>query len=233
MAESVLLSRTIVLLKNLPLLAQLPEETLVNLAEKCTLSHYEADQTIFSQSDRSDRVWIVRLGQVKIVFHDIDGREVIIEMIQPGEAFGGGAIFLPKHPATARTMAPSEIVSFSLEEYEKILLNHPIVGIKLIRMLGQRLFSVRDLSILAGERVERRIAHILLKLSKRVGRAHDEGVMIGIPLARQDLADMSGTTLETAIRLMSRLRKEGIVKTLRGGYVVILDEEKLKEMART
>ena len=88
------------------------------------------------------------------------------------------------------------------------------------------------MNALAGERVERRLAHILLKLADRTGRREPEGTLITIPLSRQDLADMAGTTLETAIRIMSRFNLSGMVKTLKGGYLLLLDEEQLRQLAK-
>lgn len=204
----------------------------MSLAEKCTLSHYEPEDTIFSQGERSERVWIVRQGQVKIVHHDEDGREIILELIPPGEVFGGGTIFLPKQPATARAMIPVEVVSFSTEIYEEFLIKFPKLMLRLIRMLGQRLYGMKESNIMTGERVERRLANILLKLVRRSGTRRDDGLLITIPLSRQDLADMCGTTLETAIRTMSRLSKDKVVKTLPGGYVLILNEAELRELAK-
>ncbi len=188
---------------------------------------------VFYQGDPTNRVWILREGEVKIVRHDEGGRETIVEIIPQGEAFGGAVIFLPLQPATAQTMTGSETVSFSQEVFIRFIGEHPPLALKVIRMLGGRLHMFMQMNALAGERVERRLAHILLKLATRSGRADPEGVLITVPLSRQDLADMSGTTLETAIRLMSRFRSEGLVKTRRGGYIVILAIEKLRDMART
>jgi CRP/FNR family transcriptional regulator len=98
-------------------------------------------------------------------------------------------------------------------------------------MLGMRLHSMMDLQILTGERVERRVAHILIKLADRVGRKEEEGILITISLSRQDLAEMSGTTLETAIRTMSRFRAQKLLKTLRGGYMLITNENVLRQIA--
>jgi CRP/FNR family transcriptional regulator len=97
-------------------------------------------------------------------------------------------------------------------------------------MLGARHLSMINMQILAGERVERRMAHILFKLAIRVGRPDPGGTLITIPLSRQDLADMSCTTLETAIRTVSRFQKEGMIMTRRGGYLVVTDMERLKEL---
>lgn len=219
------------LLKRLPLFNALSERDLTWLADRTRVDHLERDAVIFYQGDPCDRVCILRQGQVKIVHHDEGGREVILEMISSGEVFGGAVLFMPRHPATSKAMEDSEVVSFSSESYAEFLSAHPDVTIKLIRMLGMRLHSMMGLQVLAGERVERRVAHIVLKLASRVGRPDDEGVLIPISLSRQDLAEMAGTTLETAIRTMSRFRAQKLIKTLRGGYLLITNEEALRQTA--
>jgi CRP-like cAMP-binding protein len=219
------------LLGQLPLFAGLSERELTELCAACRLDRYEIDGTIFYQGDECDRLWLLNQGRLKMVHHEEDGREVILEIIEAGEIFGGATIFLDQHPATAIALAPSEATSFPRTIYVQFLRQHPEVAMRLIRMLGSRLHSVMDLHIMAGERVERRLAHILLKLAARAGRAQEGGTLITIPLSRQDLADMAGTTLETTIRLMSRFSTQGMVKTLKGGYILLLDEKQLHRMA--
>lgn len=220
-------------LARLPLLADLNERDLQTIAGWARMDHFAAEATLFQQGDACDRMWVVRTGQVKIVHQAEDGREVILELIAPGEAFGGAVLFFPVHPATARALTDVETVSLSQAQYTHLLQQHPGVALKLIRMLGQRLHSMMGLQILAGERVERRMAHILLKLADRVGRTEPEGVLITIPLSRQDLADMAGTTLETAIRTVSRFREQGWLITQRGGYLRLTDYEAIKQMAQS
>jgi CRP-like cAMP-binding protein len=139
-------------------------------------------------------------------------------------------LFFPNQPATAKTMEDASIASFSSELYARFLLDHPPVTLKLLRMLGTRHLSMINMQILAGERVERRMAHIIYKLAARVGRSDPGGTLITIPLSRQDLADMSCTTLETAIRTVSRFQKEGLIMTRRGGYILVTDLERLKDL---
>lgn len=225
------LAVTIPLLKRLPLFVDLPESELALLAAETRVDHFEKEAVIFLQGDLCDRVWLLHQGRVKIVYHETDGREVILEVISPGEAFGGATLLMPRHPATAQAMVEAETVSFSTEVYTQFLSDHPPVTLKLIRMLGLRLHTLMGLSIMAGERVERRLAHILVKLAERAGRPDPEGILITVPLSRQDLADMAGTTLETAIRLMSRFRQDELIKTRRGGYLVITGEKQLCELA--
>lgn len=221
---------TLQLLRQFSLFAGMSETDLSWLARYMRFNRFKRDAVIFYQGDDSDRIWFVHQGRVKIVYHDEDGREVILEMIAQGEAFGGGVLFFPQHPATAVAMEDSSIASFSHEIYTQFLSQHPDIVIKLLRMLGARHLSMINMQIMVGERVERRMAHILLKLAVRVGRPDSEGTLITIPLSRQDLADMSCTTLETAIRTLSRFTKDGILTTRRGGYIVITNPDALDEL---
>lgn len=223
---------TLEMLRKFAIFADLPEAKLIHLAKNLHFAHYEKDSVIFYQGDAADRVWWVYQGQVKIVFHDLDGREVILEMISPGEVFGGAVLFFPTHPATAKALEDAHLASFSNEVYTQFLSEHPRLTIKLLRMLGARHLSMINMQILAGERVERRMAHILVKLASRTGKPDPdrEGILITIPLSRQDLADMACTTLETAIRTISRFQKNGLVATRRGGYLVVKNPQKLKDL---
>jgi CRP/FNR family transcriptional regulator len=216
-----------------PLLAEMPEAERRALLPDCRLDTFGAPQDIFRQGETADRLWIVSEGEVKIVRHDEGGREVILEVIHPGEVFGGAAIFLPEHPATARPLTPSvATVSLPREAYARALAASPATALKIIRMLGLRLHSTLKMNQLAGERVERRMAFILLKMAGVCGLPDPAGTALSVALTRQDLADMAGTTIETAIRMMSRFQAEGLVQTRRGGQLVLLDEERLKAIAR-
>ena len=220
------------LLAQLPLLAGLPARDLAELAALARADHFEPDAAIFNQGDPSDRFWLLRAGRVKIAHLAAGGREVILEVIAPGEAFGGAVLFLPEHPAAARALTAADTLSVPREAYARLMVNHPQVAQRLVRMLGARLQSLIAMQVLAGERVERRLAHILLKLADRAGRAEPGGgVLITIPLTRQDLAEMTGTTLETAIRTLSRFRAQGWLETRRGGYILIRDPEQLQAQA--
>jgi len=224
-------SRAFELLKGLPLLRELRPQDLDALAGETLIENLPAGRVIFYQGDPCERVYVVSGGRVKIVYHDRDGREVILEMISPGEMFGGAVLFFPSHPATAMTMEDSSIASFSADAYSRYLLNNPPVILNILRMLGARHLSMINMQIMAGERVERRMAHILLKLAARSGRLTPQGTLITISLSRQDLAEMACTTLETSIRTISRFQKDGLVSTQRGGYILVHDLAQMEEMA--
>ena len=88
------------LLRRLPLFAGMSQRDLADLCACCRTDCYEADATIFYQGDETDRLWLLNSGRLKMVHHEEDGREVILEIIEAGEMFGGATIFLDEHPAT-------------------------------------------------------------------------------------------------------------------------------------
>jgi CRP/FNR family transcriptional regulator len=224
------LETVVQLLRRYPIFADLPERDIASLAHLVRFDRYEREALVFYQGEAAERVYFLHQGCVKIVHHEPDGREVILEIILPGEVFGGGALLFAQHPATARALGSALVASLYCEHYMQFLQEHPAATIKMIRMLGARLLATTGQQILTGERMERRLARTLLRLADRVGRADPAGVLITIPLSRQNLADMTGATLETAIRMMSRFQKDGIIETRRGGYILIIDRQSLELM---
>lgn len=218
-------------LGRLPMMASVSGETLAELARLARLSHFEGDSVIFRQDDECERVYVLHVGRVKIVYQEQDGRETILEIIQSGEPFGGATLFFPRHPATAIALEPSQVVCLDADDYRDFIERHPPVAMRVIGQLGARLSSLMAAHIAAGRRVDQRLARVLLKLADRAGQAHELGTLIPIPLSRQDLADLAGTSLETAIRVMSRFRSENLVHTHRGGLLILTDPARLQALA--
>ena len=192
---------------------------------------FEQERVIFHEGDDAARFWLVRDGQIKIVKYGAAGREIVIEVISPGDIFGGAATLMPFQPATAQALSSATTLSLSLEQYKHLLITYPVVSVRVIETLGERLLGVIRMRALAAERVEKRIAHILLKLAHKTGLETSDGMKLNISLTRQDIADLADTTIETAIRVMSAFSKQGSIKTLKGGYIVLLDAERLRALS--
>jgi len=128
-------------------------------------------------------------------------------------------------------MEPTVVASIYREDFLRLLKQYPALALGLIEELGHRLREAQEMiKSMAVERVERRIARILLKLAATTGSSSEEGIVIELPLTRQDIAEMAGTTVETAIRTMSKFRKKGLVQTKRG-RVTILEPHQLVKIA--
>lgn len=199
----------------------LNDDELSELANLTIERSFMPDEFIFWEEDAPDYFYIIVEGRIKVLKHSSQGKEVIIAFFGPGEMFGEVAVFENKpYPASAQAVAATKIVGIKRTDLLSFLAKYPQVALKIINVLGGRLRDAHSrLRDLAGERVEQRLASVLLMLSAKLG--------LTLPFTRQEIADMAGTTTETAIRVMSQLRESGIIRSVRG-KVIILDKEKLR-----
>lgn len=205
---------------SIPLFASLRKEDRDALAPLCRLRGYEKGATIFNEGDPADRIDFVVLGRVKIV-KSAGGRDVIIEILGPGEPVGAVAVFERRpFPASAVAIEGSSILSIPEREFFTLIESRPQMMRHLLAGLTYRLMMVnKRLADMTGS-AESRAARLFLTLADRVGLPRGEGVFIPLPLSRQEVADLIGTTLETAIRLMSRWQKEELVLTEKTGFLI-------------
>lgn len=190
----------------------------------------ERDQCIFLEGDAAEYVYIVFTGKVKIVKQAPGGREMILEVFAPGEVFGGATLLLPRHPATAVSMEAGRLLLLPREDYLALLKRFPPMAFQIIELLRHRLSEAHQvIRGLAAERVEIRVARLLFKLADKTGVPGDGGTRLGLHLTRQDVADMVGCTLETAIRVLSRWQKEGLIRT-QEGVITILNRQELERL---
>lgn len=201
--------------------SSLNDDELGELADLAIERSFVPNEFIFWDGDAPEWFYIVAEGKVKVLKHSSLGREFIIAFFGPGEMFGEVAVFENKpYPASAQAMTETKVVGIKREDFLSFLVNRPQVALRIISVLGGRLRDAQGrLGDLAGERVEQRLASVLLMLSSKLG--------LTLPFTRQEIADMVGTTTETAIRVMSRLKDRGIIRSVRG-KVIILDKEKLR-----
>ncbi len=208
-------------LKRSSIFGSLTDDELNELANLAAERSFMSNEFIFWDGDAPEWFYVVAEGKVKVMKHSSLGREFIIAFFGPGEMFGEVAVFEDKpYPASAQAVAATRVVGIKRESFLSFLAKHPQVALRIINVLGGRLRDAQSrLRDLAGERVEQRLASVLLMLSSKLGPT--------LPFTRQEIADMVGTTIETAIRVMSHLKERGIIRSLRG-KVIILDKEKLR-----
>jgi CRP-like cAMP-binding protein len=220
--------------RTVPLFATLPERDLAVVADLLGERTYNKDDYIFFEGDPPEALYVVWAGRVKLLRHSKEGRDVVLDVIGPNRLLGEMAVFEgAPYDFTAQAMEPTALISVGRHDFLVLLRRFPRLSLAVIAELGRRLRSATDLvHSLAVERVARRIARVLLKMADATGKpAAGGGTLIDVTLTRQDVADMAGTTVETAIRTMSRLRRQGIIATRRG-RVVILDSDRLWDIAR-
>jgi len=209
------------ILKQSLIFSAMNEGELTELSRFANKRKFNPDEFVFWEGDDPDWFYIIAEGKVKILKHSSSGREFIIAFFGPGEMFGEVAVFENKpYPASAQSVAETKVLGIKRKDFLAFLAHRPEITLRIIYVLGGRLRDAQSrLRDIAGERVEQRLAGILLMLYLRLGP--------NLPFTRQEIAEMAGTTTETAIRTMSRLKARGIIRSVRG-KTVILDENKLR-----
>jgi CRP/FNR family transcriptional regulator len=202
------------------------------VAEVGRLKAYPRGELIFAEGDPSDAFMVIVSGRVKVFKSTPAGKEIILEIFGAGDPLGAVAVYEDApFMASAFTLEPTQILRIEQAAFFRLLEQDPAFVRGLLAGLTIRLAELtRRLAELSGARVEARFARLFLKLCDQMGRRERGGVFVPMPLSRQELADLSGTTIETAIRIMSRWQKEDVLHTEKDGFVV-LNREALDDAA--
>lgn len=221
------------LLGSSSLFASLSAEDRLALGKQFVRMRYEKNKYLFFEGDVAEWLVLIAQGRVKMVKQSESGRETILATFGPGQIVGEvGVLVGDVYPATAQALEPAITLNLRREAYVKVVRNHPDLAWALIAELAHRLQGAHEtIRSLAVEKVERRVARVLLRMASTSGERLEGGaVRITLPLSRQDIADMAGTVIETAIRAMSKFQKQGLVET-REGSIVLLQPHQLVAIA--
>jgi CRP/FNR family transcriptional regulator len=216
----------------IPLFSRLSADELAEIASSVEQFDFRKRETIFSEGDRSNWLYILQAGKVKITKVSHDGKEIIVEMISPGDFFGAFAVLKGfPYPANAVAMENSSVVRIGRHQLLGMIERFPNLIFDITANLGERVREFHDtLKTIALERVESRIAALLLKLAEKTGTAKTaQTIEIPMRLTKQDIAEMVGTTVETSIRVMSKFRKAGYIRE-NDGRIFITDRTALQSV---
>jgi len=203
-----------------PLLASLRKDDRGALEPLCRLREYEKGDVVFHEGDPADRIHFIVTGRMKIV-KAAGVRDVIIEILGDGEPVGAVAVFERRpFPASAVAIEASRVLSIPEREFFDLLERRPEMTRHLLAGLTMRLITLnKRLADMTGS-AEHRLARLFITLADRVGVTRGAGLFVPLSLSRQEIADLIGTTLETAIRLMSRWQKDEVVLTEKSGFAI-------------
>jgi CRP-like cAMP-binding protein len=178
---------------------------------------------IFAEGHAADRLCIVTSGRAKVFKSTTEGHDLILGIVGAGDPIGAVAVYEDRpFPASAVALEAMTYLTVDRTAFFALLEDSPTLVRGLLAGLTRRLVELTTrLSELAGGRVEQRLARFFLKLGAEVGQPGADGVFIPLRLSRQELADLTGTTIETAIRIMSRWGKQRIVRTEATGFVLL------------
>jgi CRP-like cAMP-binding protein len=189
---------------------------------------FSAGETLYFVAGPAGRLYVVADGKVKLMHHTTAGKDVMLDILNKGDFFGSLAMEGDERYAeTAVAQTDCCVLGIDTVSFRRVMQDYPSVSLKVVDIMAERLRSaqemIRQLSVYS---VEQRLAHILLKLGDKLGEEQENGLLIQMPLSRGDLAEMVGTSTETASRVMSGFQEQGLIQSGRR-WVAIADRDRL------
>ncbi len=205
------------LLSGLPPFSRLSRAEVREILDRATPKRYPDGTAVFREGATADRFYLLLDGFIRVVRTTPGGEQVIALHIPPGQLFGiAPAIGRDTYPATAVSASESLALGWPVQLWPEFTAKYDGFATETYRTLGARLGEVHArVTELATQAVEQRVAAALLRMANQSGRKTAEGIEIGFPVTRADIAEMTGTTLHTVSRLLSAWERDGIVRSTR------------------
>lgn len=213
---------TIALLHRVPVFSALGHDELARVAEVVVPRQFGRSEVVFREGDESNTCYIVRSGQARAIREHSDGRSITLAHFGPGDIFGELAMFDDeRRSATVEALEPTDAIAILGGDMRRLLREHPDIAVKLLSALGRRLRETNErLARQSFQTVQSRVAAVLVQL---VAAAHEEGASASdvlITSTQADLAQLAGSSRESASRFLAVLERAGIISQGRGKLVV-------------
>lgn len=210
------------MLKDINVLKSLKDEDLKILEDSLKIQKVKKREIIFNEGDKSEWLYVLINGKVKISKIAKDGREIILEIIDEKDFFGALAVIkgIP-YPANAVALEDCEVGKIPSRIFLSVVKKYPHIESEILYHVTTRLKSgIESLKNIAIEDVASRIVYQLINLANRYAKNTPEGILIDLRITKQQLAEMTGTTVETAIRVISKLKKLGYISELNHKFLI-------------
>ena len=207
----------------------LPGPLAKEMDAKKTTQPYKRGQVIFYEGNSPFGMYCIFSGKVKLFKTSPNGKQVILKVLKAGDIFGYRSLFSSEpYAATAEVIEDGQVCFIEKDAFFKVISNDQATGWNVIKMLSQELGRAeRKLTDVATKSARVRMAELVLMLSRAYGKKDKKGTLLDIRLKREEIAEMIGTTQETAIRLINEFKEDGILR-LEDHQIWVLDSKKLE-----
>jgi CRP-like cAMP-binding protein len=220
------------LVAKLPLFAGLGTEELDEILREARSLRIAKNRNVFEQGEDAHSFFVLLHGHVRASKTTPMGEQIVVRYVAPGETFGVAmAIGLQRYPATATAVDDSVALAWPSATWPRLVARFPTLATNTLQTIGSRLQETQTRVVeMSTQQVEQRVANALLRLAKQSGHKVEHGVEIDFPISRQDIAQMTGTTLHTVSRILSSWESRGLVE---GGRqrIVLREPHKLFMLA--
>jgi CRP/FNR family transcriptional regulator, nitrogen oxide reductase regulator len=211
------------LVRNSSLFKDVSPDVFAQVLEAGVLRSVEEDGFFFMQEDPASHAYVLVKGRVKMIQITPNGQQITLRIMTPGQTYGGIALLNPRagYPATAQAVENSTALAWDTAHLRELVEKEPSISLNVMGLMHGYISELQERQkALVAERVEQRIARILLKLATQSGKKVEEGVLIDLPITRQDIAEMSGTTLYTVSRTLNEWERDGLLEIGRERVVI-------------
>jgi CRP/FNR family transcriptional regulator, nitrogen oxide reductase regulator len=210
------------LVAHLPLFAGLAAADLDTILSEARSVRFAKNTAVFEQGEEAHSFFLLLHGHVRASKTTPAGEQIVVRYVAAGETFGvAKAIGLQSYPATATAVDDSVVLAWPSGTWPRLVEKFPALAANTLQTVGARLQETHTRVVeISTQQVEQRIAHALLRLVKQSGRKVEHGVEIDFPISRQDIAQMTGTTLHTVSRTLSAWETKGLVESSRQKIIV-------------
>lgn len=219
-------------MRTLPVFEKLSDSDLDGLLARATLRRVHIGEAVFEQGQKATQFYLLLHGRLKVTQVTADGQQIIVRMVHPGDIFGfARALQRDDYPGTPTAAADSVVICWPADIWSLFVEQNPHLAVNAMQTIGQRLQEAHTrIREMATQKVERRVAHAMLRLIEQAGKQEGTGTRIDFPISRQDIAEMTGTTLHTVSRILSAWETKGLVK---GGRqkLLVRDVSRLRQLA--
>lgn len=217
-------------LRLVPVFQGMDHEELATIKSVTNSNYYKKGDYIFREGERSDTLFVVHEGLIKISKVNDEGKEQIIRLLFPGDFFGQFALLQNSdHYANAEALAQTTICSIEKSAFLDTLGKNPTMALHFINALNNRLFLADEwMSLLSLMEVEKRVARVILLLFGKVEVRNNEFIL---PITKKDLASLIGTTPETLSRKLLSFVEQKIIAVKQRRVIQVLNLDTLKELA--
>ncbi len=213
---------TIALLRRVPVFATLAEDDLARVADVAVPRRFGNGDVVFREGDESNTCYVVRSGKARAVREHSDGRSITLANFGPGDIFGELAMFdNESRSATVEILEVTEVIAILGGDMRRLMREHPEIAVKLVAALGRRLRETNErLARQSFQTVQSRVASVLAEMVKTERDGGVTGGDVLITSTQADLAQLAGSSRESASRFLAVLERAGIISQGRGKLVV-------------
>lgn len=219
--------------KKAPIFSVLDSDQLVEVTSSIIRRKYKKGQIIFFEGDVSDKFYIINGGKIKIFKYTKEGKEQILYILSEGDFIGYLSLLKKgRFDYNAEALEDVNVCMLTKDDFDKIVKRTPEISLRILESLHDRLVSLENLvQTLSTKDIETRIAAILKNFVREFGKEEAKGIVIEMPLSREEMANYIGVTRETMSRKLTSMEDDGIIELVGNKKIIIKDLQLLEELS--